>query len=86
MRTRRFTLAMKVSNRWFLNTDPDEVRRLVRDQLRAEADEMRGPRGGRYVRVGEPYGYDEGIMTDDFVIQARTFTARVNARYVRPQR
>jgi hypothetical protein len=62
------------------------VRELVRDALLAKAADLRGPRGGRYVAVGEPYDFREGETAEDFIHGTRTFTARVLARYVRPTR
>jgi hypothetical protein len=60
------------------------VREVVRDGLLEQAADLRGPRGGRYIAIGEPYDFREGQIHDDFIHGSRTFTARVLALYVRP--
>lgn len=62
------------------------VREVVRDALMKQAADLRGPRGGRYIAVGEPHDFREGQTTEDFLRGTRTFTARVLARYVRPKK
>jgi len=84
-RVRDFQVRLQAS-RELLAHHP-EARAIIRDDLieAAKAD-LRGPRGGRYVAVGEPYGFDDAQTDEDFMRNTHTFIARVRGRYVRPVR
>jgi len=81
---RPFRLQVTVSDDAMTREDIG-VREFVRDALLTKAADLRGPRGGRYVAVGEPYDFREDQTSEDFMRNTRTFTARVIARYVRPK-
>lgn len=81
---RRFGLAVDVTEE--LAATP-EGRAAAFDLLLDKAEgPFRGPRGGRYEPVGEPYGHMDAVLNPLADRRVRTFVASVNARYVRPKR
>ncbi len=83
MSVRPFRVQVSVTDE--LPREGTGVHEAVRDALLAKVADLRGPRGGRYVMVGEPDFFEDGVGPDDFLRNTRTFSARVLARYVRPK-
>ena len=68
-----------------LRSEPRMASEAARRALVAAASRpLTGPRGGRYIAVGEPYSFRDGPDGDDWTRNEHTFIARVQARYVRP--
>lgn len=86
-RVKRFHLRVTVSNE-FRETVPDVVAKLAHQQLVDVANrDQTGPRGGRYIPIGEPYDFrDSGDNDYDWTRNLYSYVASVDARYVRPKR
>lgn len=85
-RVRPFIVRMD-ANPQFLADRPDVARRFIREDIQRKAAEpLRGPRGGRYEAVNQPYDYQERPGLDYALRPCVVFTARVTGRYVRPKR
>lgn len=69
-----------------VNVSEGITQSLVAEGLALAARDLRGPRGGRYVAVDEPWGILEQRTTDDVFRGTRTITGHVHGRYVRPNR
>lgn len=86
-RERTFGYAVDVSEE-FLRENPNG-RDMADAMLRDGADhiELRGPRGGRYERIGDLYDFRDGVLGDSgYIRSARTFICHTQAVYVRPNR
>jgi hypothetical protein len=83
-RERRFVLRVYVSNELWRDDEP--MARAMAHDLLDKIHDLRGPRGGRYVAVGEPFDYRDGELRDDFMYNRRMVVAYVMGRYVRPKR
>lgn len=82
MTVRTFGLSCEISTE-FLLMEPRKAEQFARRNIAAMALLLTGPRGGRYEPVSKPYGYNVTPHPDRFVY---VMTARVNARYVRPDK
>ena len=84
MTTRPFMLRVNVSGDFFRHDAP-MARALAREMLVDQSHNLKGPRGGRYVRINQPQDFresgDDPYLRDEWV-----FTARVVGQYVRPSR
>ena len=83
MRETTFTVRVTVSERLKGIGFPLHAERGA---LTEQTRHLRGPRGGRYVAVGELFDFRDGQTDEDWMRNTRTFTARVRGRYVRPER
>lgn len=84
-REKVFILRYEIGNQ-FYRADKRYATDLAHSVLRLLSDEtpLRGPRGGRYMAVGNPYDYQDGEDGDAFIRNVRVFVAKQRARYVRP--
>lgn len=86
MRTKSFMVSVEVSSE-FMESDQKAAVALAHATLRDRATEaIIGPRGGRYLPIGEAYGFRGGQTVDDVLRNVWSFVARVQAKYVRPTR
>jgi hypothetical protein len=69
----------------FYRDNPDRAAQMAYDDLeeKLHREDLRGPRGGRYVAVSAPYGFIHEYLFDR---DQRLFAMFVDAKYVRPKR
>lgn len=84
-RIREFGFAVDVSDELMEQAGPETLRQ-VRDLLVKEAEEadLKGPRGGRYVRFGPLSGLSDFEDVHAFVRRTRRYVITTKAKYVRP--
>jgi hypothetical protein len=86
MRIKRFTAECQVSHLALADATFD-LWGMVREDLEQHlSGDLRGPRGGRYVPVGDITHIEPGQTTDDFMHGTLSFRACRMGRYVRPNR
>lgn len=87
MRERRFVAQYKVTDE-LLADSAIPVEPFVRDQLMSTLSRahLYGPRGGRYVPVGEIEYLGSAVVGEDFIRNEVTFAAKRMGRYVRPRK
>ena len=81
--TRTFIVSCQVSREFLASADDPEATILKELRSRAQEDFV-GPRGGRYVPVGSAFHFRVEETAQDRMAYRRTYTARVQAKYVRP--